>query len=233
MIFFSIFVLLSPCNAEVTFCDSFEYEDSPLDHGWSGNGDSFFITDEHSKFGNKSLKGHVLSKEHKRIFLWYHFKDNEFGNPIKKDDIILLKLSFYDNYTEPNKISRFLRKNFGNLYRKFFEKHGTENNKTSQFTISFDFYDQYQKILTISNSEKSYSYYKISGWEKIKLRTIGWHEIEVRIQSNMLSLLFDGNLIENNMHKVSKIESFLWSSNIIAPNNEVYSWIDDVEFTRK
>ncbi len=219
--------------ATIQFFDDFEYNDSPSNHGWYTRSENFYTTKEVANKGDRSLKGHIKPNENGRIFLYYKFNENEFGDPIKPTDKISLKVSFYDKYSIPNKITRSLKRNFGGLYRKLFEKNGETNFKTSQFGIHFDYFNKYHKGISISSSERDYSYSKDIGWETIKPRKTGWHEIEVLIEQNMMSIYFDGEMVGKDIGKVDKLLSFQWSSASVFGGVEVYSWIDDVRFVRK
>lgn len=215
------------------FFDDFEYKDSPVNHGWSTGNENFYTTKQVAKNGARSLKGHIKPGENGRVFLYYKFKDNEFGELIKPTDKISLKVSFYDKYSVPNTITRFLKRHFGGVYRKVFENNGEKNFKTSQFGIHFDYFNEYHKGVSISSSEGDYSYSKDIGWETIKPRETGWHEFEVLINKNMLSIYFDGKLVGKDLGTVDKLLSFQWSSASVFGGLEVYSWIDDVKFIRE
>ncbi|WP_306548248.1 hypothetical protein, partial [Desulfobulbus sp.] len=93
--------------------------------------------------------------------------------------------------------------------------------------------ETYEKYVTISWNDQKYSYWKGNGWDYIKSREKGWHEIRFQIQRNDLSLYFDNTIVAQNLHYALKLKDFSWSSNIIAPDIEAYSWIDDFIISKK
>jgi hypothetical protein len=112
--------------------------------------------------------------------------------------------------------------------------YSNKNRDSARFTIAFDFLatESYEKYITISSSGDEYSYWKGNGWEDIKVRERGWHEVKFEIVENQVSLFFDGNIVAKNLHYVHTAQNINWKSNIIAPNVKAYSWIDDVNFKK-
>jgi hypothetical protein len=238
-----ILISLLPINSfSYEFTENFEYEDSPINHGWefcfSGSDSTIFTSKESFSNGERSLKGYVHNEGHTRVGLRYDFTKTEFGEPIESADKISFSIKFYDQYAGESYIEKYFRKYLydknGYVKKPWSYIYSNKNRDSARFTIAFDFLatESYEKYITISSSGDEYSYWKGNGWEDIKVRERGWHEVKFEIVENQVSLFFDGNIVAKNLHYVHTAQNINWKSNIIAPNVKAYSWIDDVNFKK-
>ncbi|VVS95636.1 domain of unknown function duf4124 [Desulfoluna spongiiphila] len=200
----------------IEFYDGFEYDDSPVNHGWrftfGGNDDFVFTTSERAHFGSKCLKGFQAANRttHTRFGLSYDLSQKGIGKDIGARDTVDVVIHWYDDGV-------------------------TKSDYNFHPRLDFRDADGMSRDVCISDTGcGQYAFRKSDSYAKVDIcrRWRGWHKIKYRVEHNRLDLYFDGKLVSKGHAQVTELQKIFWSSNIISPGQTALSWIDDVRVTR-